>query len=64
VNDSKEPNLIDANFFLPIPLGKKSKVMIGGTGQSCVLKNFTCKSFIKFDSSDSDRKKCDCCSII
>jgi hypothetical protein len=62
MNDSKEENLISSSFFLPFKLD--SSIIVAGNGQSCNLKTFICKPFIKINgSSINENRNCDCCSI-
>jgi hypothetical protein len=63
VNDWKGENDIGADFYLPIYT--KSFVMIGGLGQSCVVKSLLIKPFHKIKTQyTTDRRNCDCCNII
>jgi hypothetical protein len=61
-NDCKTENEISADFYLP--LYTKSYIMMGGVGQSCVVRNFLIKPFHKIKTQFSnDRRNCECCNI-
>ncbi len=68
MNDSKIDNIISADFFLPNY--DKCRLMVGGYGQSIILKSLMSKTFnnsqIDLDGIavfSNERKNCDCCSI-
>lgn len=57
-------NNIVGEFFLPYYT--KTRLLIGGTGDSCKLLNFSARPYNKFGSSykiDIDRNNCECCII-
>ena len=68
----KKFNDISAKFFLPI--NKKAKLLVCGTGKSVQLKelnvkifdkeNVNIKSIIQFETDNEIPKSCECCSII
>ena len=71
LNNKNKFNDISGKFFLPI--NKKAKFLICGTGKSVQIKdlivnifdkeNFNFKSFIQFESDNETPKNCECCSI-
>jgi len=62
VNDSKAENEISGNFYLPIY--EDSKVMIGGLGQSVIIKDYTISPINKSKTQFSgDKKNCECCIL-
>jgi len=68
VNDSKTQNLITADFFLPNY--DNCRLLIGGYGQSCILKSMITKTFNKNNINldgisvfSNERRNCDCCNI-
>jgi len=72
LNNDKRFDDINAKFFLPI--NKKAKLLICGSGESLKLKDFEVKiydkekanmnSIIQFESDNETPKSCECCSII
>lgn len=72
LNNKKKFNDISAKFFLPI--NKKAKLLVCGTGKSVQLKelnvkifdkeNVNIKSIIQFETDNEIPKSCECCSII
>ena len=64
VNDSKKDNKISSSFFLPVV--KKYSVMIGGSGESCNVKNLYIETKYKKEFEEKTatlHKGCDCCVI-
>ena len=65
LNDSIEHDIIEGNFYLPVK--KKSRIMIAGSGQSCIVNTLICKPFVKdflYPDFGAERKNCDCCLLI
>jgi hypothetical protein len=71
VNDSKKENEISSDFFLPF--SGNSRIMVGGSGTQCNVKNLICKT-IHIRSQEealnnsafinSEKRGCDCCIIV
>ena len=71
LNNKNKFNDISAKFFLPI--NKKAKFLICGSGKSVLIKdldvkifdkdNNNFKSIIQFESDNDTPKNCECCSI-
>ena len=71
LNNKNKFNDINARFFLPI--NKKAKFIISGSGQSVQIKDLVVKvlekeknnfkSVIQFESENDTPKNCECCSI-
>ena len=71
LNNKNKYNDINARFFLPI--NKKAKFLICGSGQSVQIKDLVVKiiekeknnykSVIQFESENDAPKNCECCSI-
>lgn len=72
LNNKKKFNDISGKFFLPI--NKKAKLLIYGTGKSIQVKDLkgrifdkkksNIKSIIQFESDNEAPKNCECCSIL
>ena len=70
LNNNERFNNIKSNFYLP--LSKKAKIMFCGEGKSAVVTDLKMRSFSKFDEEEdqlglmliSEKKSCDCCSIL
>lgn len=61
-NDSNIENDIHGDFFLP--MFDYSKVMISGSGQSCLLKDFSIKGFHKIAMQlQGEGRNCECCLL-
>ena len=59
-------NSVEGAFFLPVL--NKFKLLIGGTGESCLVKAFYGK-YMRLEMDDdtlltSERRNCECCKII
>ena len=62
LNDSKVENNIQGDFFLP--MFDYSKVMIAGSGQSCIIKKCNIRAFHKIGMQmQGEGRNCECCSI-
>ena len=72
LNNKIKYDEINGNFFLPI--NKKAKILICGSGKSVQLKNLVVKTFNKrkiglktstqFETENDTMKNCECCSIL
>ena len=72
LNNKVKYDEINGNFFLPI--NKKAKILICGSGKSAQLKNLVVKTFNKrkiglktstqFETENDTMKNCECCSIL
>jgi len=61
-NESNIENDIQGDFFLP--MFDYSKVMISGSGQSCIVKSFYIKGFHKIAMQiQGEGKNCECCLV-
>lgn len=70
LNNKEKYNIIKSNFFLPI--NKKAKLMFCGEGKSAKVMDLKIRSFDKCDEDmekvgvllSTEKKSCDCCSIL
>lgn len=69
LNDSIQENIIENNIFLPI--NDKRKIMFSGSGDYCLIKDFSCYCSLKdqlikkgnINSLIADKKHCNCCIV-
>ena len=70
LNSKDRYNNIKSNFYLPT--NKKAKLMFCGEGKSAIVNDLKVRSFIKLDEEkertglllSSEKKSCDCCTIL
>lgn len=68
-NDSKQENTIENNIFLPA--NDKRKIMFSGSGDYCLMKDFSCYCSLKeqlinkgnINNLIADKKNCNCCIV-